>query len=321
MEACYSQDKYNVTTYNVLVVTILSLQASAGMWINAFMVSVLCIAWVRKKSSNSNEKILLFLGCCRFWYLCITLVFPFIGNIFPSCFYVHPMLQLVAAIETFFNCSNLWVSALLSVFYCIKIANFRYSFFIYLKVKIDRIVPWVLLGSVLLSLSFSILIYQIFDEAVCDNINCTTTGRLWKLNINLHQHFFPFYFLSGFAYAIAFTAVISSALLLLFSLWRHKHKMQMKSLKNISVDAHIKAMKSVMSFFFLYSINIFCFVLGMVYTSKTQSAVPSVIPFLEHALPGVHSLILIFSNPKLEKTLLRTLSCVKCKICMRQEMS
>ncbi|KFU93213.1 Taste receptor type 2 member 7, partial [Chaetura pelagica] len=297
----------NVTTYNVLAISLLSLQTFAGMWINAFMVSVLCIAWVRKKSSNSNEKILVFLGCTRFWYLCFIWVSPFITIIYPSCFFVHPMPQLLSAIETFFNCCNLWVSAFLSVFYCIKIANFQHSFFIYLKVKIDRIVPWVLLGSLLLSLSFGIHIYEVIDEAVCDNINCTSRGHFWKQNIRLHQHFLPFYLFAGFGYAIAFTAVITSALLLLFSLWRHKHKMQMKSLKNVSMDAHIKAMKSILSFLFLYSINFLCFVLGIAYISKMENVVTSVIPFLEQALPGVHSLILIFSNPKLEKTLLRTL--------------
>ncbi|XP_051470629.1 taste receptor type 2 member 9-like [Apus apus] len=318
MEACYSQDKYNVTTYNVLVVTILSLQTSAGMWINAFMVSVLCIAWVRKKSSNSNEKILLFLGWTRFWSLCILWVGSLIESIYPLCLCVNHLSQLLSAILTFYSCSNLWVSAFLSVFYCIKIANFQHSFFFQLKVKIDRIVPWVLLGSVLLSLSIGILEDEIFDEAICHINNFSTTGNVWKQHSKNNQHFSP-YFLSGFTYAIAFTAVISSALLLLFSLWRHKHKMQMKSLKNVSMDAHIKAMKYILSFLFLYSINFICLVLMMIYKSNESIAVNIFILFFECGLPAVHSLILIFSNPKLEKTLLRTLSCVK--ICKRQEMS
>ncbi|KFU95121.1 Taste receptor type 2 member 9, partial [Chaetura pelagica] len=294
----------NATTYNVLAISLLSLQTFAGMWINAFMVSVLCIAWVRKKSSNSNEKILVFLGCTRFGDLCITWVTSFIKNIYPMCLHVKLLPQIVSAIVSFSNFSNLWVSAFLSVFYCIKIANFQHSFFIHLKVKIDRTVPWVLLGSLLLSLSFGILISKVVDEAVCDNINCTTTGNVWKLNIKLYQHFLPFYFITGFAYAIAFTTVISSALLLLFSLWRHKHKMQMKSLKNVSMDAHIKAMKYILSFLFLYSISFICLVLSMSSDPEKGNTLDFVIPFFSLALPAVHSMILIFSNPKLKKTLL-----------------
>ncbi|KAM7119546.1 taste receptor type 2 member 9-like [Ciconia maguari] len=318
MEACYSQDKFNATSYDAMAMVIITLQAFAGMGINTFIVSVLCIAWVKKKSFNSNEKILLFLGCSRFWYLCITWVYSFLLIIYPWCFYVHPIPQLFAAIQVFLNSSNLWTSACLCVFYCIKIANFRHIFFIYLKVKIDRIVPWLLLGSVLVSLVISILVYRSTDEV--RNLNSTTPGNFWKLSVRMDEHFFPVFFISGFSFATAFMAVIFSALLLLFSLWRHKCKMQTNSVKNLSMDAHIKAMKSILSFFFIYSINFTCFVLTLIYATKNENPVMFLILVFQYAFPAVHSLILIFSNPKLEKTLLRTLPCVKCKVCMRQEL-
>ncbi|NWQ92263.1 TA2R9 protein, partial [Burhinus bistriatus] len=312
-----SQYTFNATSYDVMAMSIITFQSLAGMWINAFIASVLCIAWVKKKSVNSNEKILLFLGCCRFWYLCITWVYSFLSVLYPWFFYVHPILQLFAAIQSFLNCSNLWVSACLCIFYCIKIANFRHIFFIYLKVKIDRIVPWLLLGSMLLSLVICILVYDIADEVHCNNPNSTTRGNFWKLNIRMDEHFFPVFFISGFGFATAFMAVIFSALLLLFSLWRHKRKMQTNSGKNLSMDAHIKAMKSILYFFFIYSINFICLVLTLIYATKKVNPVAFLILVFQYAFPAVHSLILIFSNPKLETTLLRTLSCVKCKVCMR----
>ncbi|KAM9382227.1 taste receptor type 2 member 7-like [Phaethornis superciliosus] len=319
MEACSSQEEFNVTTYNAVAMAIITLQTFAGMWINAFIVSVLCVAWVKKRSFNSNEKILLFLGCSRFGYFCIAWVGSFIENIYSFCVYVHEKMQIFSALLSFFNISSLWMSAILSVFYCIKIANFQHIFFIYLKVKIDRMVPWLMLASVLLSLAISIFVYVIVDEAVCDNTNCTTSGSLWDLNIRPDQHFFTLYFVSGFAYAAAFASVISSALLLLFSLWRHKHRMQTKSGKNVSVDAHIKAMKSILSFFFIYSINFIFLILALIYSLKKEKAVMFLISFFHYCFSAAHSLILIFSNPKLEKTLLRTLFCVKCKICMRHK--
>ncbi|KFQ75887.1 Taste receptor type 2 member 9, partial [Phoenicopterus ruber ruber] len=297
----------NATSYDAMAMVIISLQTFAGMWINAFIVSVLCIAWVKKKSFNSNEKILLFLGCSRFWYLCISWVYSLLSVIYPWCFYVHPVPQLFAATYTFLNSSNLWVSAWLCVFYCIKIANFRHIFFIYLKVKIDRIVPWLLLGSVLLSLVIGILVYDVTDKAHCNNPNSTTLGNFWKLSIKVDEYFFPIFFISGFGFATAFTAVIFSALLLLFSLWRHKRKMQTNSVKNLSMDAHIKAMKSILSFFFLYSINFTCLVLTLIYATKQENPVTFLILVFQYVFPAVHSLVLIFSNPKLEKTLLRIL--------------
>ncbi|XP_030303722.1 taste receptor type 2 member 9-like [Calypte anna] len=317
MEACSSQGKFNVTTYNAMSMAIITLQTFAGMWINAFIVSVLCVSWVKKRSFNSNEKILLFLGCVRFCYFCITWVYSFLKILYQCRFYAHHLAQLFSAIQSFFSFSNLWVSAFLSVFYCIKIANFQHTFFIYLKMRIDRIVPWLMLASVLVSLVISFLIYGIADEALNNNHNSTAPGNIWKLNIKMDRRFFPIFFISGFEYVAAFIAVISSALLLLFSLWRHKHKMQAKSGKNVSVDAHIKAMKSILSFLLIYSIHFICAIMELIYATKKATAVMIVISLFKHSFPSIYSLILIFSNPKLEETLIRTLSCLKCKICMK----
>ncbi|NWW08806.1 TA2R9 protein, partial [Oreocharis arfaki] len=313
-----SPQQSNVTSYGAMTVAIITLEAFAGLWINAFLVCVLCIAWVKKKSLNSNEKILLLLGCSRICYLCFSWVYSFLSIIYPNYLHVNPILQLIISFQTFFNYSNLWVSACLCVFYCIKIANFKNSFFIYLKVKIDRIVPWLLLGSGISALSISIVAYDIADKPHCNNRNSTGQGNFWKASIKMDKHFFPSFFLAGFGYAASFTAVIFSAVFLLFSLWRHKRKMQTNSMKNLSVDAHIRAMKSILSFFIIYSINFVCLVLTMVYVTKKGSHMTLLILVFQYTFPGVHSLILIFSNPKLEKTLLKILlleRSVKCKVC------
>ncbi|NXR17664.1 TA2R7 protein, partial [Cinclus mexicanus] len=312
-----SPQQSNVTTYGDATLAIISLEAFAGMWINAFMVCVLCIGWVNKKTLNSNEKILLLLGCSRFWYLCFSWIHGFLSTIYPDFLLAHSILQLLQGAYSFSNCSNLWFSACLCVFYCIKIANFRNSFFIYLKVKIDRMVPWLLLGSGIFSLIIGILVYNTIDIALCKNLNFTCQGRLWDTTIRIEEHFYPLFFLTGFLYSTSFMAVIFSAVFLLFSLWRHKCKMQTNSMNSLSMDAHIKAMKSVLSFFIMYSINFMCLILTLIYATKYQNQVIFCVNLIQHAYPGVHSLVLIFSNPKLEMTLLRIPSCVMSKVCMR----
>ncbi|XP_037988712.1 taste receptor type 2 member 9-like [Motacilla alba alba] len=317
MEASPSPQQSNVTSYGAITVAIITLEVFAGMWINAFIVGVLCIGWVKKKTLNSNEKILLLLGCSRFWYLCFSWMDVFLSIIFSYCLLIHPIFQLLQGSYSFFNCSNLWGSACLCSFYCIKIANFRNRFFIYLKVKIDRMVPWLLLGSVVLSLIIGILVYNTIDKAVGKNLNFTCQESLQKATIGIEEHFFPLYFFTGFLYTTSFIAVIFSAVLLLFSLWRHKHKMQTNSTSSLSMEAHIRAMKSIFSFFIMYSINFMFLILTLIYSLKHQNHVIFLGYLIQHAFPGVHSLILIFSNPKLEKALLRILSWVKCKFCMR----
>ncbi|NXG23099.1 T2R40 protein, partial [Grallaria varia] len=301
----------NLTSNDVTAVAVVIFEAFAGMWINAFIVSVISMAWIQKKTLNSNEKILLFLGCSRFWYLCIGWVYYFLSIIYPNYLYVHPIFPLIESVQSFLNCSNFWVSTCLCVFYCIKIANFRNRFFIYLKVKIDRIVPWLLLGSMLFSLVVGIVVYKLADKALYKKLNNTCQESIQKASTRVEVHFLPNYFIIGFLFGTSFIAVISSALLLLFSLWRHKRNMQTNSMKDLSVNAHIKAMKSVLSFLVIYNIDFVCFILTLVYAAKGEITVMFLIEVFLYAFPGLHSLVLIYSNPKLEKTMLRILPCVK----------
>ncbi|NWI56490.1 T2R40 protein, partial [Calyptomena viridis] len=313
-----TQEQPNATSYDATALAIITFEVFTGMWINAFIVSVLCTGWVKKKTLNSNEKILLFLGCSRFLYLCVSWVYSFLSITYPKYLYAYSMLQLVLPIQTFLNYFKLWVSACLCGFHCIKIANFRNSFFIYLKAKIDRMVPWLLLGSVLLALAISILAYDIAEKLHSKNRNSTCRGNFWEESIKMEEHLFHIYFITGFGYAASFTTAIFSALLLLFSLWRHKCNMQTNSMKNLSMDAHIRAMKSILSFLVMYSINFICLILTIVYSAKKNENPTMFLTYaFLYAFPGVHSLILIFSNPKMENTLLRILPCVKCKLCMK----
>ncbi|XP_061316984.1 taste receptor type 2 member 40-like [Pezoporus flaviventris] len=316
MNLCYSQEEFNVTSYDTLAIVIITFQALAGTWINAFIISVICISWVKKKSFNSNEKVMLFLGCSRFAYLIVTWVYCLLAILYPTYFYVHPIPQVVVAVQSFLNSSNLWVSACLCVFYCVKVANFRYTFFLYLKVKIDRIVPWLLLASVLLSLVICITVYYVTDKAKCVHPNSTALENFWKMDVRMSEEFFPVFLISGFGFATAFMAVIFSVLLI-FSLWRQKRKMQNNSMKELNMDAYIKAIKSILSIFIIYSFNFICLILTLIYATKKENTVSFLIFIFQYAFPSLHSLTLIFSNPKLENALLRTLPCVKCKVCKK----
>uniref|UniRef100_A0A669R391 Taste receptor type 2 n=1 Tax=Phasianus colchicus TaxID=9054 RepID=A0A669R391_PHACC len=302
------QHGYNTTSSANAFVVVFTVQALAGMWINSFIVAESCKAWFKKKSMNSNEKILLFLGCFRFWYLCTTWIYIIISVFFPQHL-LHTGTSLTFAIFLcFLNSSNLWTSACLYAFYCIKIANFRHHFFIYLKAKIDRIVPWLLLSSVVLSLLNCSPFLQVTDEENSTSTNFTTHGIFWKVNEEIREHFSTIVLICTFGFSMAFIMVIFSAFLLLFSLCRHKHKMQNSSARSLSTAAHIKAMKSLLSFFFIYCVN-YIILISTVYYNNENNLLTLLLLVLQYAFPVVHSLILIFSNPKLERIVLRILPC------------
>ncbi|XP_064271880.1 taste receptor type 2 member 9-like [Passer domesticus] len=316
MEASPSPQQSNVTSYGAITVAVITLEVFAGMWINAFIVCVLCIAWVKKKTLNSIEKILLLLGFSRISYLCFTSVSYFISILYPNFLHVLTIHQLLASFASSFNYSNLWISACLCGFYCIKIANFRNRLFIYLKVKIDRMVPWILLGSEILGLAMGIVIYDLTETLKRNNITFSSQETIWEIIIRTNKHLFSSYFLAGLVFVASFMVVIFSAVCLLFSLWRHKRRMQTNYMKDLSMDAHIRAMKSVLSFLVMYSINFVCLVLSIFYATKKENIMTFLINIYLYAFPGAHSLILIFSNPKLEKVLMKFLSRVKCDFFM-----
>ncbi|XP_072189254.1 taste receptor type 2 member 9-like [Excalfactoria chinensis] len=312
------QHEYNTTISTNTFVVVFTFQALAGMGINAFIVAVSCMAWFKKKSMNSNEKILLFLGCFRFSYLCVTWIYMFFSALFPQTLSSTPISLAFAIFLCFLNASNLWTSACLYGFYCIKIANFRYHFFIYLKAKIDRIVPWLLLSSVVLSLLNCSPFLEVVDEENSGtSTNFTTHGMFWKVNKEIRKHFSTIILVCTSGFSMAFIMVTFSAFLLLFSLCRHKYKMRTSSARNLCVDAHIKAMKSLLSFFFTYSIN-FIILMSTVNYKGENNLLTLFLLVLHYAFPVAHSLILIFSNPKLERIALRILLCAKCKDCTRQ---
>uniref|UniRef100_A0A8B9R583 Taste receptor type 2 n=1 Tax=Anas platyrhynchos TaxID=8839 RepID=A0A8B9R583_ANAPL len=281
--------QFNATSYDITVMVVITLQAFAGMWINAFIVAVSCLTWVKKKSFNSSEKILLFLGCSRFWFLCVTWAYTITSTLFHWQFYIRRVPRIFAPLLCISNSSNLWFSTCLYVFYCIKIANFRYIFFIYLKVKIDRIVPWLLLG-------FSGFVP---GHVYCCNLNFTSLEYSRKLNEKINKQYSSIFYICGFGFSIAFMIVIFSALLLLFSLWRHKCKMQTSSAKDLSMDAHIKAMKSLLSFFIIYAAS----VVHPYFTLHLRSASVfalhckfSVVPNRQGTLPLPHFLSILLLN-------------------------
>ncbi|NXJ16679.1 T2R41 protein, partial [Odontophorus gujanensis] len=186
----------------------------------------------------------------------------------------------------FLYTSDLWTSACLYAFYCLKIANFRHHLFIFLKARVDRIVPWMLLSSVFMSLVICSPFFTVMDVGSSTRLNTTSQGTFWEVNEELRKHFNTVFFISISGLSMAFLIATISAFLLLFSLCRHKHKMQNSSVSSISTVAHIKAMKSLLSFFFIYSMNYITLISSQYYSSDIN--LTAFLTALHYAFPIFH---------------------------------
>ncbi|XP_005289768.2 taste receptor type 2 member 16-like [Chrysemys picta bellii] len=181
------------------------------------------------------------------------------ANAFLECIRFQTA-QLYIAIWLFINQMSLCFASCLSVFYCVKIATFNQSLFSWLKLKISKLVPWLLLGSVLYCLVTTVA-FTLFSYSYClSSHNSTdrlsTNSTMSDKIKNLMELTFLIHSVGSIFPLIVF---IVSSVLLIISLWRHIRKMNLNSdlnpnFRNPSTDAHVRALKSVVSFFIVYNI-------------------------------------------------------------------
>ncbi|XP_030047926.1 taste receptor type 2 member 8-like [Microcaecilia unicolor] len=175
------------------IVTLITVAAFTvlGSAANSFIVVVNVIDWVKTRYLNSNDIILTSLGIVKFFFQWILMMSTILNTVCPN---LHTLAKILPVISPTWNCldfTNIWFAALLSIFYWTKIASHSHHIFIFLKLKFPRIVPWLLLGSMLVSLVISIPTTWIFKNLnsnstidLCSNnssiLNCSLAWNLYK---------------------------------------------------------------------------------------------------------------------------------------------
>ncbi|NXE98448.1 T2R40 protein, partial [Menura novaehollandiae] len=218
----------------------------------------------------------------------------------------------------FLNCSGLWFGAWLSVFYCIKVASFTQSFFFFswLKQRIARLMPWMLITSLLCSFT-SAIPFAWTDYGVQDNFtaplpmtNSSELRNTRKDTLTL------LIYLCEASTALPLILSVVSSVLLIQSLWVHTRQMQNNAtgFRDPSLEAHIKAIKSVCSFLILYITYFICFLLLLVHDFSPLSNEESIYVAVMAACPAGHSMVLIWSNPKFQELTARILHHTNCHV-------
>ena len=103
--------------------------------------------------------------------------------------------------------------------------------------------------------------------------------------------------------------------LLITSLWRHNRKMQLNAteFRDPSTEAHIKAMKILVSFFILFILYFVGTAIQISAGTIPENKLLLIVGITTRLLyPWGHSLILILGNRKLKQDSLRVLKPLKC---------
>ncbi|NXQ64853.1 T2R40 protein, partial [Anthoscopus minutus] len=258
------------------------------------------LSCIRSKTWSPYEMIMISLSSSKFILQSWTTLDSLMNIFYETFYYKEDMFRVTKVIFTFVSYTILWFGAWLSIFYCIKVASFSQSFFIWLKQRIARLVPWMLLTSWLCSFTaavpFALNVYVVHGNfsALLPATNSSAMGTTTKDSLGL------LILLCNAGIGTPLILSVVSSVLLIRSLWIHTRRMQNNAsgVRDPSLEAHINAIKSVYSFLILYIIYFICVLVILFNIFPHLSNGDSFCLVLMAACPTGHTLVLIWSNPK-----------------------
>ncbi|XP_026505306.1 taste receptor type 2 member 7-like [Terrapene carolina triunguis] len=298
----------------IICVIILGIEFITGIIANGLMIVVNCSEWIRSRKLTCCDMILTSLGISRFFLQCTISSNNILSQLPQDMNELCAIFRIVTIFWMFLTTLNLWFATCLSVFYCVKIANFSQPLFLWLKRRISGLVPQLLMGSFLVSLVTCLPSVNTIDRKYIDNsmnnLSGNTTGEcLYKVDLSS-----SFFILSMLGYTSPFIIFIISSILLITSLWRHSKRMEKttSTSRDTVTEAHVRAIKGLISFIFFYISYFVALVIFLLELSTISSYYVWIV--IMGAYPSGHSVILILGNPKLKRVAVRALHYAGCRL-------
>lgn len=292
-----------VVTHLLLVV----IQLLFGVLANGVIMVVTGIDLTR---SRKTDPLHLLLCCLAVSRLCLQ-IFIFYNHLAVLSLIEFSSFAETFAVFMFFQELALWLATWLSVFYCAKIATFAHPLFFWLKLRISRLVPWLIAGSLLYTSLTSLLHRRqawILPQKLWFSLffqNATTQSSEAS---TLHFALLVLEFL------LPLFVFLISALLLIFSLGRHTQQMMNMAVGggHAGVRVHFSTLLSMLSFLVLYLSQYVMAALIFSQIFKIRNFIFLFCLLVLGLYPSGHSIILIFASPKLKQNAKKLFFCSKC---------
>ncbi|XP_074051368.1 taste receptor type 2 member 3-like [Macrotis lagotis] len=274
-----------------------------GIWVNGFLGLFNCIHWIKRRKISLSDFIIMNLAFSRIILQCVITSDGTILVIYPD-FYNEKTLNQIREISwTFTNYLSIWLATCLSIFYCLKIANFSHPAFLWLKWRISQVITCILLCSVFLCLFNTMLLIQKFKiySNLLQMSNDTENVRRKESELKV------FHILAFSWTLIPFIISLFSCILLILSLRRHTRMMKHYKTdpRDISTEAHVRATKVMFSFLFFFVFYCILMLMGTSsYFLKDTKMIILIIELVSPVYPSVHSVILILQNKNLKQAFL-----------------
>ncbi|XP_038177176.1 taste receptor type 2 member 1 [Arvicola amphibius] len=289
---------------------VMMVQMLTGILANGLIIVVNTIDMVSRRRMIPLDLLLSCLATSRIiLQLCI-----FFAQLGIFCLAKHSIFTDNVAFVFFINELGLWFATWLGVFYCAKIATIPHPLFLWLKMRISRLIPWLILGSVL---------YATFTTVALGGEASTVPKQIFLSFFSKNStqvRPIPAMPLSVFILGLTLPSFIFivAVLLLIFSLCSHGWKMRtMRGTGEPCRHGHISAILSILSFLILYFSH---YMVALVVSTQGFHLGSTAFLFCGLMIgiyPSLHSVILVLGNPKLKQNAKMFIVHCKCSHCAR----
>ncbi|XP_021494446.1 taste receptor type 2 member 16 [Meriones unguiculatus] len=261
-------------------------------------VAVLFRDWMHLQRLSPVEMILISLGLSHFCQQWASMLYN-LGT------YSRPVQSLwrISVVWQFMNTWTFWLTSLLSVFYCVKVSSFTYPVFLWLRWKFLKLVPWLILGTLIAS-SLSV-IPSIVKNHIHMKLN-TLDHLPRNSSLILRLKMFDGYFtgpLKMVGFGAPFFVFLVSIILLTVSLVQHWEQMKQYNTSSSSLKAQSTVLRTLATFFIFftsYFVTVVISFIGTIFDKKSWFWVSEVVIY---GFVCIHFTSLMMSNPTLRKAL------------------
>nr|XP_056704440.1 taste receptor type 2 member 8-like [Euleptes europaea] len=305
------------TLLSVISFSLLIMETLIGMGANGFIVLTNVIDWQRIRKLSMTDLILTCLGLARLAWLAVVILNVTMLFFFASTYdHVHLMFTIMWA---FTNSVNLWFAACLGVWYLMKIAIFSHPILLWMKRSLSGLVPWLLLGSVVLSAFMTfITVTALKTGSSIYNPHKSLVSNSNESEIGKPTFSETFAILNIVQYFIPLALFVFSTIFLIISLWKHMRHLQRDgvSTSDLNTKVHLTALKALVPFAFLYLFSFVFIALQRTLTWTMKDPVQISVFFhnVSALYPSGHAIILILINPKLKQAWVRMMPNLKCHL-------
>ncbi|KAG8433417.1 hypothetical protein GDO86_017626 [Hymenochirus boettgeri] len=280
-----------------------------GLIPSVFIVTSNIQCWMKGEIPNSTDHIVTALGFSGIFsaFNNAVMVFLVFSPEMPLLIYI---LYTVCFTSVYTFCSSCWLTTCLCFIFFMKIINFKPGFFSWIKMKIDSLVPHLILAIEGLSICLSV-VYIILYPCVKD-VNSTSSSMTNQTSYLLSPDYSTCVFMFGiFSIAIMVATITTGPIIV--SLYKHTHRMRrnMGDGDGPSLKVYKRAACTLSSLFILYIISYSLTIAGQLSNDKTLQWIYVI---FSNSFPFLQSVILILGNSRLLQKCLEILT--KCRQCI-----